>query len=378
MIKWLLKYSVVIFLFNTILLSIDVTRSFANQVFFVLMFVYAMFLMLNPALIKNIIFHKAFNLFLILNGINIFYFFCFHSFNDIEAIQYLLARIVQFSIISISIYFNYDFYKDYFLTFLVYVISAVVVLGLMYNIDIFSDRYSGIIWNPNMLCSFTSIAFAILFLDNKTKNKFDIIILTILFLVTIATGSRGALVAITLAFIFKYGLTYRNILYGIMGLGFYFIVVDFQFDTSINRFASQSLFHDRLLQYQYAYETLIQKPFIGFGLDKYAYINTALIPDHLSMYNISAHNGYLAILTQYGMVVGGVILYFILSKSLLVFNYFRKSKKIEKTYLFILFYALFASIYEALMTGINEFHTILFWFSIAFLLYTRFNKENAI
>ena len=50
------------------------------------------------------------------------------------------------------------------------------------------------------------------------------------------------------------------------------------------------------------------------------------------MYNISAHNGYLAILTQYGMVVGGLILYFILSKSLLVFNYFRTSKKIEKTF----------------------------------------------
>ena len=135
------------------------------------MVVYAMFLMLNPALIKNIIFHKAFNLFLILNGINIFYFFCFHSFNDIEAIQYLLARIMQFSIISISIYFNYDFYKNYFLDFLVYVIVLIVVVGLFNNINIFSDRYSGLIWNPKMLCSFTSVAFAILFLDDRKKSK---------------------------------------------------------------------------------------------------------------------------------------------------------------------------------------------------------------
>ena len=129
---------------------------------------------------------------------------------------------------------------------------------------------------------------------------------------------------------------------------------------------------------QYAYQTLIQKPFTGFGLDKYAYINSDLIPDHLKMYNISAHNGYLAILTQYGFIVGSIILYIILSKSLALFIYFRDNTNVEKTYLFILCYALLASVYEALITGINEFHTILFWFSIAFLSYTRFNKENAI
>ena len=375
MIKWLLKYSVVIFLLNTILLSIDFTISFANQLFFVIMAMYALFLIMNPRLIKTVIFHKSFNLFLVLNFINIFYFVVFHSFNDIEAIKYLLARIVQFSIISISIYFNYNFYKDNFLDFLVNVVSFVIFISLLYNIDVFSDRYSGIIWNPNTLCSFTSIAFGILFLNKKTKNSFYFFRLIILFLITIATGSRGAIVAITLVFLFKYGVTYRNIFYSVIGLVFYFIVVDLQFDTSINRFASQALFHDRVLQYQYAYETLMQKPFIGFGLDKYAYINTALIPDHLIMYNISAHNGYLAILTQYGVVIGGVILYFILSKSLLVFNYFRTSKKIEKTYLFILFYALFASIYETMLTGINEFHTILFWFSLAYLSFVKNRNE---
>jgi len=375
MLKWLLKYSVVIFLLNTILLSIDFTISFANQLFFVIMAMYALFLIMNPRLIKTVIFHKSFNLFLVLNFINIFYFVVFHSFNDIEAIKYLLARIVQFSIISISIYFNYNFYKDNFLDFLVNVVSFVIFISLLYNIDVFSDRYSGIIWNPNTLCSFTSIAFGILFLNKKTKNSFYFFRLIILFLITIATGSRGAIVAITLVFLFKYGVTYRNIFYSVIGLVFYFIVIDLQFDTSINRFASQALFHDRVLQYQYAYETLMQKPFIGFGLDKYAYINTALIPDHLIMYNISAHNGYLAILTQYGVVIGGVILYFILSKSLLVFNYFRTSKKIEKTYLFILFYALFASIYETMLTGINEFHTILFWFSLAYLSFVKNRNE---
>ena len=157
----------------------------------------------------------------------------FHSFSDIEAIKYLLARTIQFAIISISIYVNYDYYKYSFLDHLVYMVSFVVFIGFFYNIDIFSDRYSGIIWNPNMLSSFTSIAFSILFLNKAPATNFKLFLMVILFLVTLSTGSRGALVAISLAFFFKYGLTNRNILYAIIGLVFCFILIDFQFNTSI-------------------------------------------------------------------------------------------------------------------------------------------------
>ena len=37
MIKWLLKYGAVIFLLNTILLKIDITRPFGDVIFLVLM-----------------------------------------------------------------------------------------------------------------------------------------------------------------------------------------------------------------------------------------------------------------------------------------------------------------------------------------------------
>ena len=41
----------------------------------------------------------------------------------------------------------------------------------------------------------------------------------------------------------------------------------------------------------------------------------------------------------------------------------------------IVIYTLIASIYESLLTGINEFHTILFWFSLALLSYSKFKEE---
>ncbi|MEC9209431.1 MAG: O-antigen ligase family protein [Bacteroidota bacterium] len=376
MVKWLFKYGVVLFLFNTVLLSIESTRSFGNQFFLTLMFVYLIVLLINPQQIKNILFHKAFSFFLILNLLNLFYFIVFHSFTDREALEYLLARGMVFSMISLSIYFHYEYYKTNFLYHLALFIVFVVFVGLIFNPNIFSGRYSGIVWNPNMLSSFTTIAFGVLFLNNTQRTRFDTFLVFVLLVVSLSTGSRGVLIAIVLVFLFKYGFSNRNVLYAFLACLGYFIIINFQLDTSINRIASQSLFNDRLFQYQYAYETILQKPFVGFGLDKYAYINPKLIPYHLRGHIISAHNGYLAILTQYGIIFGSVILFIIFKKSFQVVNCFRKSLDIEKTYLFLITYALFASVYETLMTGINEFHTVLFWFSLAFLSFSKFKQEN--
>ena len=66
MIKWLFQYGAVIFLFNTILLSIEITRSFGNWIFLVLMLVYSIILLMNPQKIKNVLFHKSFSFLLIL------------------------------------------------------------------------------------------------------------------------------------------------------------------------------------------------------------------------------------------------------------------------------------------------------------------------
>jgi O-antigen ligase len=227
-----------------------------------------------------------------------------------------------------------------------------------------------------MLSSFTVIAFCILFLKDEGKTNFDIFLILIFLFISLVTGSRSVLIAIALVSLFKYGFSHRNIFYGFLALISYFIIINFQLDTSINRFASQSLFNDRLFQYKYAYETILQKPFFGYGLEKYAYISPKVIPYNINNQVMSSHNGYLAILTQYGVIFGSLILFVIFNKSIQVVNWYRKSVGIERTYLFIIIYALFTSVYETLITGINEYHTILFWFSLAFLSYSKFNETD--
>ena len=376
MISWLFKYGVVVLLFNTILLSIKSTFTIGQQVFLSLMIFYSFALLINPSQLKKVILNKSFAFLLILNIINLVYFVFFHTINDVNALQYLLARIVQFSIVSFSVYFSYNYYKDYFLNHIVYLVFATIIIGLFVNPNILEGRYSGVIWNANMLASFSMVAFSIVFLKKTSFSSFFRLFSMLLFLiVALSTGSRGVILALALLFIFKYGLTLKNIAYSFILLSFYFIMLNFQFDTSFNRFAEQDLFNDRLLQYNYAYQTILQNPFFGSGLDKYAYINNDLIPKSLKGYIISAHNGYLALLTQYGFIIGSFVIFIILRKCWILGNYFKFSSEEKSAYVFIFIYALFASVYENMLTGINEFHTILFWFSLAYLSFVKNSNE---
>ena len=59
-----------------------------------------------------------------------------------------------------------------------------------------------------------------------------------------------------------------------------------------------------------------------------------------------------------------------------VSTWFKESFETERAYLFIIISALFVSVYETMITGINEFHTFLFWFGLAFLSYTKFTTDH--
>jgi len=377
MIKWLFKYGAAIFLFNTVLLNIESTYDIGSLIFLSLMGIFLFLLLINPIQIKTILFHKAFLFLLIINLINLLYFLLFHSISDFEAIKFMFSKGMQFSIISVSIYFNYEYYKDKFLNHIVYLFFGVIVFSFLLDPFIFSGRYTGIIWNPNMLSAFTVIAFSILLLKDNKRTNLDSFILFSFLIITLSTGSRLALIAIVLVLLMKYGFTKRNIVYAVISLLITLIIVSINLNTSINRFVAQSLFNDRVLQYQYAYETFINKPLFGYGLDKYAYIDLSIVPNYVkSLTVMGAHNGYLAFLTQYGILFGGAVIFIIFKKSIQIYSYFLKSKEFERIYLFIIFYTLIASLFEAFMTGINDFNTILFWFSLAFLSFSKFKRDN--
>ena len=92
--------------------------------------------------------------------------------------------------------------------------------------------------------------------------------------------------------------------------------------------------------------------------------------------SLSFLNGNLQILLILDVVLLSTFLFIIFRKSIQVTKWYRNSLDFERTYLFIIIYALIASIYETLITGINEFHTILFWISLSFLSFLKYRAEH--
>ena len=377
MIKWLFKYGFVLFLFNTIFLSIESTYFIGRVIFLSLMVIYSFAMLINFHVIKQVIFHKSFLFLLLINILNFIYFIFFHSIDDLDALQYLFARTIQFSIITISIYFNFNYYRNNFQSLLVFLIAMILVVSFLYDINLFSGRYSGIIWNPNMLSSFVTVAFGFLFLSNNNFTIRQYILLVCFFLVALLTGSRSVIFAFGLIYLIKYGISFKNILYSLSLFLIFFLLLNLKLETSINRIFSQEIFNDRLLQFEYAYQTFIQKPYFGYGLDKYSYIDLSLVPNFLknSGYIISSHNGYLAILTQYGLIFGGIIILIFVIKTIELLNSVKYDSE-DKVYIFCITYTLVYAVFETMITGINEFQTILFWFSLAFLSHKKNLKAN--
>ena len=200
--------------------------------------------------------------------------------------------------------------------------------------------------------------------------------LIVFFIMSVASGSRAVIVGLSLAFFIKFGFSLRNFLYATILSVIFIFMVNLQLETSFNRIYSQSILEDRILQFKYALDTFYSKFWVGYGLDKYSYIEKSLVPEHLRGPIKGAHNGYLALLVQYGVVFGGAILSIIFYKSFYFISSFFRFKNFHATYVFIILFALVAAIYESLLTGINMFHTVLFWFALAFLSFSNYMKKT--
>ena len=375
MIAWFYKYGFVLLLLNTILYSIPETNIYiAPTIFYFLMGTGLILLIINPSQIKDVILHRSFLFLLLINLINLLYFIFFEDVFNQQSLEFLMARFVQFFIISLSVYHNYDYYKTKFPNLIVKIISFVIIISLVVNPDLFSDRYHGIIWNPNMLASLSFISFSFLFLKTKTKTTLDIFLLILFFIVSIATGSALALLMIVCVFIFKFGFSIRNMIYGIMGLSLLFVVSNADLKTSFNRVSFDKIY--RTSQISLAIENLNEKLWFGYGLSVYdGNIVESKIREKYEEWHMASHNGYLSLLLQYGLIVGSLVIIIIFRKSGILFLHFFRKERSYNIYLFIIFVTFVATFFESLITGINEFQTLLFWFSLSYLSYSKYLQD---
>lgn len=366
--KWL-SYLFVLFVFNTILFAIKGIGQFSEMLFLSLSVLTCFIIILSPRLIKKVLLDKKFTPFLFFNIINFVYHLLF-ELADFDSLKYLLARFTVFSLISFHIAINPKYLKEFFfkhLYFFLLILSLASIILLPFG---FSNRYFGIFTNPNALGSIMLIAFSIKIILFYKGEKRDFLYLTSFFLLILLSGSRVSMLGVALALLFRFGISFRSIsLYFFVVLGVYFISDFLGTGSSTSRLVSADIISNRVLEFKYAYETFQSKWLTGYGLSHYAYIDQSLIGVEHEHLHIGAHNGYLAVMVQYGLIFATTFFIFLFKYLFSIFKYVRHHWQNNKVKFlsFIILFTLINGFVETMMTGINDFQTCLFWLSFGYL-----------
>ena len=152
-------------------------------------------------------------------------------------------------------------------------------------------------------------------------------------------------------------------------------------NNALIRVFNSELFINRRYEYLYAIDTFLQKPFFGYGLKNYAFIDFSLLQYGDIEIDFGAHNGYLSILVQYGIFFSlfffATLFYYltIIFKSGLAF--FVNNLNNTKFLFFILVYTLINGLFENTLIGINFLQSNLFWIIMGYLLFYNFKKNES-
>ena len=158
------------------------------------------------------------------------------------------------------------------------------------------------------------VGFSIILLTEKF-SLINLLLLISFSSLVILSGSRSAIIGIFTAVMFY--LIYnkeRNwnmfffLICSIIGLSIYS-----GDNNALIRVFNSELFVNRKYEYLYAIDTFLQKPFFGYGLKNYAFIDFSLLQYGDIEIDFGAHNGYLSILVQYGIFFRYFLLLFFIT-----------------------------------------------------------------
>ncbi|MAZ55068.1 MAG: hypothetical protein CMP55_04610 [Flavobacteriales bacterium] len=379
----IIKYLAFIFLTCNLLFGIESLNHLAENSFLIIIGLSFFISIYSLKILKNVIFNKSFQLFFILNLLNLIYYLCF-EFGDIDSFKYLSARFVQFSIFSITIYSLKNDFPKILIKFLKFVTTSALLFSLILKFPDLESRYSGIFINPNQFSILMVIGFALI-LFNEKKSILNYSLLFLFLSTVVISGSRAAIVGLFIA-IFSYVIHYKlkNLFNVALILSLLFIFSLIGGENNGMKRIFELDFLNRKYEYIYAIETLMQKPFFGYGLKNYAYIDFSLIQFDDVQINYGAHNAYLAILVQYGIffatIFFSVFFYFLIKIYSVKIEFFGDNVPQTRFLFFITTYALVNGLFENTIVGINFIQTNLFWLVVAYLthfLHTK-NESNSI
>ena len=166
-----------------------------------------LFTIYSIKILKNVVLNKSFQIFFLLNLLNLIY-YLFFEIGDLESLKYLVARFVQFSIFSISVYLLKDDFANKFVKFLKFTTVGSLLASFALNFPDFESRYQGVFLNPNEFSIVMVIGFAlILFTEKRTTINYSLMLLFLF--VNVISGSRSSIAGLAIAII-SYCLHHRS------------------------------------------------------------------------------------------------------------------------------------------------------------------------
>lgn len=365
--KFIAKYGIGLYLLVSLMFKLKflIPVEFTRVAFYILM---GCGLIVIPVYIKVLYNNKSikvFWLFHLVTLINLIYLVIF-KYDNSQSWLYFLSKYATFNLIILGLIYNFDFYKDWITRNFKYLILVMLLLGMTYGARIVHDDRLSIGFNANDVGQFSFIGlFAIISLNHEWQKKKILLTLVILFsLAALLSGSRGAILTISLSVLFFYGLSFKTIGLAILFSFVIYLSGNLGYTTGISRLSGkEGTFQNRNDEYEAGLLTFYDEFYTGNGLHRYGWANPKHFPD--PRYALGPHNTYIATGIMYGVVFGSIFLFSIFR---FIFNSWktvkRKGDEFVKFCYYFLIIMMVNAFFETLIVGINEFITILFWLFI--------------
>lgn len=267
-----------------------------------------------------------------------------------------LATSIVHALITLLSYFNTDLYIRFFYPFLSEA-SKRFTYAYIYRFNF----HAGIAGQTGTNGFFMSIGLSIVFVNllvGKRRFKVSNIILFIMFSLSLfVTGKRGFILANFIAMIITYYYSQdtlknktKKYLKYIIGLITMIIIIYLSYmfipavGSALDRFfisnsTSGDISSGRFGLYNLAWETFVDNPIIGVGIDTFTYIPYSGVQQ-----NVGAHNDWLQFLAEIGAVGSMFLMYFVLMTLRKTINLI-KDNTFDKCYKPFIFISLYSQSY---------------------------------
>lgn len=362
------KYLLFVFLIENLMAQVTVFHSISNVLFYVFMAIGFVCLFDGRNWSRESM--AKFKWMYILMLIYIVYeFLVGPQFISSKTLIYLIAKITTFFIIMTSLNYNPEFYESKMLFSLAAIVTIFTLYGVFFGgpVDL-SERSRLGFGNGNSTGAYGAIISGIVLFYSK-YNKLDwkgIVILIVGVFAMLAAGSRGGMLALFMLMFFRYGVSGKIVLAGLVFLLFSIVILpSIGLDTvGMDRLIGTlngEIGTNRDLEREAGIWMIQQSPWIGwgFGAKNQGYA--------LMLSELPSHSGYIEMTKWLGYPTSIVWFLTIIIPSLAYWKV-KRQYRLEMDFFFAMLLVVYAkAMYEVLFTGVHEFETNFFFFVLAIL-----------